>query len=236
MSEYSTNGAMLACTCGTTPAPLLVTANTLTSIQGQYVATTSDKIPMTNINPFGLCKMKPYSGGHRPCVPAPTMWTGFLTSVELPGGNPLLKTSTIQCATGGLIQFKNSGQMKPNKVITNPDSPQIRALRKAAIMAVPFCEECEKRKKIIEQKAKLFDMYWIDENGEQQYKITPNVPVDLYIETIDYSPNEKFKILLECGEGKMFKNGKNKKEVSGVLDNNGILIIRNFEVIYDYEE
>ena len=95
MSEYATKGAMLQCTCGAAPSQLQVTSNMLFSVQGNMVASTSDKIPMTNIMPFGTCTMKPSITGFLPCVPAPTAWTGFQASVEIPGGNPLLNTSTI---------------------------------------------------------------------------------------------------------------------------------------------
>ena len=136
MSEYVTKGATMICTGGSAPSKLQVTSNSLLSVQGNNVATVSDKVPNTNIMPFGNCKLKTFSP---PCVPAPTAWTGFLKSVEIPGGNPLLKTSTIQCSCGGTIRFQDSGQMKANKVKLNPNTPQIEALKRAALVAAPFC-------------------------------------------------------------------------------------------------
>jgi len=146
MSEYSTDGAMLLCTCGSAPSPLKTTANRLLYVQDKAVATTSDKAAVANIK---TCSLRPTITGYAPCVPAPTVWIGFQRSVEIPGGNPLLETSTIECSCGGTIQFQNSGQMKPNKVVTHPLSPQIAALKKAAIEGLPFCEECEQPKKKI---------------------------------------------------------------------------------------
>lgn len=130
---------MMVCSGGTAPVPLEVTSNTQFYAQGNAVATISDKAPMVNIKPFGACKLKPFSP---PCVPAPTAWMGFQTSVEVPGGNPLLNTSKIMCACGGMIEFQNSGQMKPNKVVLNPSTPQIEALKMAAKNATPLVEEC----------------------------------------------------------------------------------------------
>jgi len=147
MSEYSTDGAMLLCTCGSTPSPLRTTANRLLYVQGKAVATISDNATVANIKTFGTCLLKPTITGYAPCVPAPTIWTGFQRFVEIPGGNPLLETSTIECSCGGTIQFQNSGQMKPNKVVTNPLSPQISAMKKAAIEGLPFYEECEQPKR-----------------------------------------------------------------------------------------
>jgi hypothetical protein len=233
MSEYATKGAILKCTCGSAPSQLQVTSNTSVSVQGNMAGSISDKIPMTNIMPFGTCSLKPYSGGYRPCTPAPTMWTGFLASVQIPGGNPLLKTSTIQCATGGLIQFQNSGQMKANKVVLNPDSPQIRALKKAALEAVPFCEECEKKKQQ-EKKIRAVDVYWMDEESdERHYDIFPDYEVTLYIETVDYTAGETLTLDMFPQKGKQFKDGKEKSTVSGKVDADGVVCIQNFKVEYE---
>jgi hypothetical protein len=45
--------------------------------------------------------------------------------VQIPGGNPLVDTSKIQCSCGGMISFQNSGQMKPNKVETKQNRIEI---------------------------------------------------------------------------------------------------------------
>ena len=150
MNEYATNGALLKCTGGAAPSKLQVTSNTSFSVQGNMVATISDKVPPVNIQPFGACSAK----NGKPCVPSPTVWSGFRTSVNIPGGNPLLDTSTILCATGGgCISFQNSGQMKPQKVVINPDGPQIEALKRAARDAVPFVEDFERNREEREKKS-----------------------------------------------------------------------------------
>lgn len=231
MSEYATKGAILQCTCGAAPSQLQVTSNSLFAVQGNMVGTTSDKIPMTNIMPFGTCKLKPRNAA---CVPAPTMWAGFLASVEIPGGNPLLKTSTIQCATGGLIQFQNSGQMKPQKVVLNPDSPQIRALKKAALDAVPFCEECEKRKR--EQKPKIVKIYWMDEQGEprQLSELYEGQEVTLCVDVEEGGAGKTIDLEIESGKNKKFKGGKSKLEQKNLLvEDDNTAYISNFKLEYE---
>lgn len=234
MSEYATNGAMLVCTCGTTPTPLQTTGNTLTSVQGQFIATTADKAPMANIKPFGPCKMKPTLTGYAPCVPAPTAWTGFLTSIQLPGGNPLLKTSMLQCSCGGMIQFQDSGQKKSAKVVINPSSPQIDALKKAAIEATPFCEECEKKKQQEKKKVRAVDVCWMDdESDERHYDVFPDYEVTLYVETVDYTPGETLTLDVFPEEGKKFKGGKDKMSISGKVREDGSVCVKNFKVEYE---
>jgi hypothetical protein len=233
MSEYATNGAMLECTCGMMPTPLQTTANTSVFIQGQNMATISDKAPMVNIKPFGQCKMKPTIAGFGPCVPAPTAWTGFVASVQIPGGNPLLKSSSIMCGGGGMIKFKDSGQKKSNKVVTNPSSPQIDALRAAAIAGIPFCEECEKKKQP-EKQIRAVDMYWMEDGSdERHYDDFPEREVTLYIETIDYTPGETLKLDLKPDDNKKFKGGKDKMTVSGRVGEDGVAVIKNFKAEYE---
>lgn len=234
MSEYATNGAMLVCTCGTTPTPLQTTGNTLTSVQGQFIATTADKAPMANIKPFGPCKMKPTLTGYAPCVPAPVAWTGFLTSIQLPGGNPLLKTSMLQCSCGGMIQFQDSGQKKSAKVVINPSSPQIDALKKAAIEAIPFCEECEKKKKAA--KPKILKVYWMDEQGEprQLSELCEGQKVTLCIEVEEGGAGSTVDVKIIPPDGKTYKGKKLAYEYKGLsIEDDNFAYIENFTVEYD---
>ncbi len=232
MSEYATNGAMLVCTCGTTPTPLQTTGNTLTSVQGQFIATTADKAPMANIKPFGPCKMKPTLTGYAPCVPAPTAWTGFLTSIQLPGGNPLLKTSMLQCSCGGMIQFQDSGQKKSAKVVINPSSPQIDALKKAAIEATPFCEECKKKEKSM--KKVITRIYWVDENGDQ--RLVSELPigkeVTLCVETSGMEEGESIQIELKDNDGRTYKNGQKTLQFTANVESDDVAYIDNVKIEY----
>jgi len=234
MSEYATKGAMLTCTCGAAPSQLQVTSNTFYSVQGNTVATTNDKAPMANIMPFGTCSLKPVTGGFLPCVPAPTVWTGFLTSVQVGSGNPLLKTSTIQCGTGGCISFQNSGQMKPEKVVINPSSPQIDVLQRAAIEAVPFCEECEKKKQ--EKNPKILRIYWMDEQGEPRglSELLTEQPVTVCIDVDDGMSGETIDITINAPEGKSFKDGGTQKKYSNlIIEDDNTAYIDNFTLEYN---
>lgn len=233
MSEYATNGAMLVCTCGTAPIPLQVTSNTLSSVQGQCIATVSDKVPMTNIKPFGPCKMKPTISGYAPCVPAPTAWTGFVASVQMPGGNPLLNTSTIPCGCGGMIQFQDSGQKKSSKVLINPSSPQITALEKAAINGTPFCEECEKRKR--EQKPVITRIYWVDEENNifGLGDLPPGKEVVLCIDVDGVDEGETVEVVIKSEQGRRFKNFGEEMNFSPTVEQDGTAYIDRFIVEYE---
>lgn len=233
MSEYATSGAMLLCTCGMLPTPLQVSSNTLTLVQGQYIATTADCAPIANIVPFGLCKMKPTIAGFLPCIPVPSAWTGFLASIQILGNNPLLKTSTIACGCGGMILFQDSGQKKNNKVLINPSSPQITALKKAAIAGTPFCEECEKKNQQ-EKKIRAIDVYWMDdESDKRHYDVFPDYEVTLYVETIDYTEGESISLDIFSDDGMLFKGKKDKITISGNTNAEGIVCVQNFKIEYE---
>lgn len=233
MSEYATKGAMLTCTCGSAPSQLGTTSNTLLSVQGNNVATTSDKGPMANIKPFGTCSLKPSPSGPLPCMPSPLAWMGFLTSVEIPGGNPLLMTSKIMCALGGNIAFQNSGQMKPSKVVINPTSPQIEALKQAAKNATPFCEECEKKKR--EMQPKILRIYWVDENKEKWDigTLFPGQAVTLCVDVEGIEAGETVDVKIEAQEGKLFKGNKRSLAFSPTVEDDGAAYIDEFVMEYE---
>ena len=233
MSEYATKGAMMRCMFGTTPAQLQVTSNTSIYAQDNFVATTADKIPMTNIPSFGTCNA---SWPSRPCVPSPLAWTGFQTTIQIPGGNPLLKTSMINCALGGCIQFQNSGQMKPSKIVINPTSPQIQALQKAALSATPFCEECEKKEK--EKKPKILRIYWMDEQGEPRElsELEEGIEVTLCVDVEEGGVGKTVDIIIDTDNQKKFKGGKQQLKYSGLtIENDNTAYIDNFKIEYQDE-
>jgi len=102
--EYVTTGALLKCSCGSMPTPL-TSSNTTVEIAGQLACTTSDKIPLVNIVPFGICKTTKI-----PCMPALTVWLDFQWDVKFGGANPLLNTSWIMCGLGGKVEVQHTGQ------------------------------------------------------------------------------------------------------------------------------
>lgn len=235
MSEYATNGAGLQCSCGSTPSKLQVISNTLYLVQGQLVATTSDKVPMVNIKPFGTCTLKPTISGFAPCMPVPTVWSGFITSVQIPGGNPLLKTSMIQCGCGGLISFQDSGQMKGDKVVLNPSSPQISVLKQAAIDAVPFCEECAKKEKQL--KPQIISIFWIDEESDEPHELSEleeKKEVTLCVEVEEGGAGKTADLQIQAPTGRTFKGNKPSLDYKGIfVEEDNIGYIDMFKIEYD---
>ena len=230
MSEYATHGAMLECSCGTTPTPLQVTGNTSVFAQGQPMATVSDKAPMANIQPFGKCKMKPTITGYAPCVPAPSAWTGFVASVQIPGGNPLLNTSTIACSCGGMIKFKDSGQKKSNKVVIHPSSPQIDALRKAALNATPFCEECEKKE--VKLEPKILRIFLVDETNREPHELSEleeGKEVTLCVEVEEGGAGMDVDVEIKDAQGRKFKSGQTSMKFKNLtIDDDNMAYVDNF--------
>jgi len=102
--EYVTTGALIKCNCGSLITPLRSSTSTV-ELAGQLACTTSDKIPMVNIMPFGICKTK-----MTPCIPALLLWLDFQPDVVFEGANPLLNTSWIMCSIGGKIEIVHTGQ------------------------------------------------------------------------------------------------------------------------------
>jgi hypothetical protein len=194
------------------------------------VATTNDTVPMVNILPFGTCKMKPSIIGFQACVPAPTVWTGFVSSVQVVSGNPLLETSTIQCAIGGCISFQNSGQMKPQKVETNPNSPQIDALRRAAKEGIPFCEIYEKIDK--NAKKEIIHICCITYDGRERTldKLPIGEEFSLCIETKGMEEGEEVNIEIEDADGRTYKNGEKIIKLKGIVEMDGTAYIDNIKL------
>ena len=109
MSNPITDTTQLQCDKGTKPTALTVTSQTFMKIDGKLQATEADIKPNENILPFGQCKLKMYSGGLFPCVPAPTKWQD--TSVfEIGGKKELLDSSNCPCSVGGKISVLKSTQ------------------------------------------------------------------------------------------------------------------------------
>jgi len=107
MATAVVQGATLVCTCGSTPAPLVVTSQTTVKIDNKPAATVADHIPMLNVAPFGACKQ----GG--PCVPAfAAPWApGSTSTVKIGGQLALLSTDKLMCAAvTGVVSITDPGQ------------------------------------------------------------------------------------------------------------------------------
>jgi hypothetical protein len=243
MSKYLTGGAIITCTCGSAPSQLQATVNTIFSIRGNMVATTGDKVPMVNIKPFGTCSLKPSTSGFLPCMPAPAAWTGFAASVQMQGGNPLLQTSTIQCATGGRISFQNSGRMKQGKAITGPGGTQIDALKRAAGEAEPFCGDSEGKTGIspdfegkkTETEPKILRIYCKEERDGQRelFGLKEGREVTLCVDVEDGGAGTTVDVLMEAGDDRVFEDGTIQKKYSGLfVEDDNTAYADNFSIKY----
>lgn len=116
-------GAMMKCSMGMTPAPLVVTPRTKT-INGMPVANILDNKPMVNIPTFGMCRSiaNPTVASATsaacgvltpmPCIPntvAP--WAPGNPQVLTQGAPTLTTTSKLMCMWGGVIDLTNSGHV-----------------------------------------------------------------------------------------------------------------------------
>jgi hypothetical protein len=106
MPMHVVNGAILECTCGSTPSNLVVLPVHREQIEDQFAANIMDHAPLVNIGPFGVCATL-----QGPCVPAtPAPWTPGSPSVLLDGEPALDQPSVLLCTIGGTITVVYPGQ------------------------------------------------------------------------------------------------------------------------------
>lgn len=117
-------GAMMKCSMGMTPAPLVVLPPRNYMIQGLFVANIMDNKPMANISTFGMCRSlaNPTVASATaaaqgvltpmPCVPNTTApWVPGNTQVLTQGFPTLTINSKLMCMWGGCIDFINAGHI-----------------------------------------------------------------------------------------------------------------------------
>ncbi len=107
MSQKVCAGALLRCSCGAIPTPLIVTPEKRV-LTTSPTATIEDNKPI-NILPFGICTAGP---APTPCTPVtPLPWvTGSLT-VLINNQPALTKNSKLTCIRGGIIEILSPGQL-----------------------------------------------------------------------------------------------------------------------------
>ncbi|GGI28371.1 polymorphic toxin-type HINT domain-containing protein [Pedobacter mendelii] len=103
--EYITAKAMIQCTEGSVPGLFTPTYNATTKINSCLVSTKIDKISITNIPTFIVCKKT-----QKPCVPSSTEWQDTYP-VKIKGAQTLIGKSCMNCGVGGKIEFLTSGQI-----------------------------------------------------------------------------------------------------------------------------
>ena len=115
--EYLVLGAILSCPKGTLPGILIVVDDSKT-IKGLPVADITDRVPIVNITPFGLCRKTKYPLS--PCdLPIETDWYN-------PGGQDEYKNkkeiitinSALVCTRGEEIEPLTSGQSPNTKLLS----------------------------------------------------------------------------------------------------------------------
>lgn len=100
------SGATLNCSCGTDPKKLMVTSHFSFTDNGNLIATSADKNPISNIGGFGGCKCH----NKKPCINYINLssWEGVSPNNTYKGNNLLLNVSTISCTEGGIITIEDS--------------------------------------------------------------------------------------------------------------------------------
>ena len=131
---YVTSSAMIQCTFGTNPSPLMATPGRMTSISSMPVLNISDFAPMTCISPFGMCSSPSNPAviaataaafgvfTPAPCVPVVTTpWMPGKMDKMVEGMPALTNQCRNMCMWAGQISFSNDGQIPiPPPIITPP--------------------------------------------------------------------------------------------------------------------
>ena len=105
--EYMTNGAMVQCNMGAMPLPITLMKDHGVSA-GAALLNANDHVPMVNIMPFGICKLKPPTPpGANVCIPVTAQaWKSGDMHCMIDGAPALTKDSFLVCSCGGIIKFK----------------------------------------------------------------------------------------------------------------------------------
>ena len=123
MDPLVVSSARLACSQGSAPASLSVSAAGRRSLDGQPLATVMDSAAFTNIPAFGLCRSRANpevveaseteQGAlmPRPCRPVPLgPWAPGCPSRQQDGAPLLTLSSTCACAWAGVISVLEPGR------------------------------------------------------------------------------------------------------------------------------
>ena len=125
MTSLVVNGAVIACSMGTTPSALTVTPiPPAPKGTGMQVAVVSDAVPGTNIASFGMCMSMANPAVQAattaaqgvftpaPCVPATSPpWTPGSLAVKVAGVPALPQNAVCNCAWLGVVSVASPGQL-----------------------------------------------------------------------------------------------------------------------------
>jgi hypothetical protein len=125
MPDQVSMGAMMTCSFGAAPAPLVVLPKNKVLCEGPPAANIMDHIPIVNITPFGVCSSvaNPTVAAATaaamgvltpmPCIPATSApWIAGAPTVMIANMPALDNVSKCMCNWGGVIQFSSSGTVK----------------------------------------------------------------------------------------------------------------------------
>ena len=119
MAKYVCNGAQLKCMMGDAPSMLVVVGKS-GRYEGKDIANIMDHQPLTNIQPFGMCKSPSNptvatatasNAGKlqpMPCVPNTTSpWINGKMNVKAFGQPALMTNSKLMCMWTGVIKIED---------------------------------------------------------------------------------------------------------------------------------
>ena len=125
MSQPVVLGAMLKCSFGMLPCPLVVLPTNRVLIENLPAATIMDHKPILNIATFGMCTTQSNPAvlaattaalgtpTPAPCVPVTTLpWVTGSPTVLIGNMPALNNTSKCMCAWGGVISITNANAVK----------------------------------------------------------------------------------------------------------------------------
>ena len=130
---FVTSSAMIQCTFGTNPCPLMASPGRMTSLSGKPLLNISDFAPITCIGSFGMCsapsnpaviaataaKLGVFSPA--PCVPSvASPWMPGKPDKMVEGMPALTNQCRNMCIWGGQISFTNDGQIPIPPPVTTP--------------------------------------------------------------------------------------------------------------------
>lgn len=170
--KYVINGAKIKCSLCTKPEGTLMVTSNVVGVQDQFWATEADK-GKPNLLFQGNCTK--FSNNPPPCmgVIAPIQWQNTALGMKVNGNAPLLESSTIMCATGGVpITIADTTQQS---VPTN-----LQSMGESGA-SVPAPEETA--------EPEIIEAYWVDKDMNKET-------------TLDYNEKARIRIKTENALGK----------------------------------
>jgi hypothetical protein len=127
MPQQVVNGAMVKCSFGTAPTPLMVLPENRVNGSKMPAATIMDNVPGKNVLPFAMCtttsnpQVAAATAANKgvltpqPCMPViPAPWAPGSPTVLIGGKPALNNTCKLNCTWGGVITIINAGQVTVN--------------------------------------------------------------------------------------------------------------------------